>query len=291
MPATQANERGYYEHIDVVNLHDRLLLALDRGWDSIGAWPPHWWEDEELTGRFRAELLGLMRRDYNSAPLWGIKDPRLCRLLPWWRPLWRELDTEPVFLIVVRNPREVAASLARREGISRTKSYVLWLQHLLDAEAETRGGKRCFLDFEQFVQDWSASLSCLERFLGRSWPQALASGEEANRQFLDASLRRTSSGSDALQPLPLWFEEASGWFSQACSLKEGLFPSMPPSPSGNAIKGWMLEQPVRERLSDQAIELSATRKLARWYEAEWQKAWSRAEGYKARLNRKTKSAQ
>ena len=72
MPATEANARGYYEHIDIVNLHDRLLLALGGSWDETCPLPPDWWSDEVLTGRYRDELLVLLRRDLATAPVWGI---------------------------------------------------------------------------------------------------------------------------------------------------------------------------------------------------------------------------
>ena len=36
-PPNADNPRGYFEHNDVVNLHDRLLLALDRSWDEFVA--------------------------------------------------------------------------------------------------------------------------------------------------------------------------------------------------------------------------------------------------------------
>ena len=217
MPATAANERGYYEHIDVVNLHDRLLMALDRGWDSLAPWPPAWWEDEARTGRFRAELLVLLRRDFGAAPLWGVKDPRLCLLLPWWRPLWAVLNTEPVFVIVVRDPREVAVSLRRREGISEQKTWVLWREHLLAAERETRGSARHFLRYEDFLHGWEASLAPLERHLGAAWRGRLAAARRPVAEFLDGSLRRAASPGAGKAALPPWLEDAAGALAAACA--------------------------------------------------------------------------
>ena len=42
MPATEDNARGFYEHVDIVNLHDRLLLALGGSWDETRPLPPGW---------------------------------------------------------------------------------------------------------------------------------------------------------------------------------------------------------------------------------------------------------
>ncbi len=283
MPATADNERGYYEHIDVVNLHDRLLMTLDRGWDSTTPFPERWWEGEAAAGRFHAELLGLLRRDYGTSALWSIKDPRMCRLLPWWQPLWPALETEPIFLIVVRDPNEVAMSLARREGISPTKSYLLWLQHLLDAERATRGHRRHFLSFHHFMEDWAGSLAPLERFLGERWKEFLLAGQQANENFLDRRLLRASSAGSKPASLPAWLDEAAALFTSACGGHGDGFEQRMPRLLQEAVLDQRREdRPAAEQAGDAAIELAAARKLARWYEAEWQKARHKADDYKQR---------
>ena len=45
----------------------------------------------------------------------------MCRLLPLWRDVLAEMDVAPRFVIVVRNPLEVAGSLERRNGFSFPK--------------------------------------------------------------------------------------------------------------------------------------------------------------------------
>ena len=69
-----------------------------------------------------------------APPLWGLKDPRLCRLMPlWWRCLPRSGST-PRYLLALRHPLDVAASLAVRDGISAAWRPAAWLRHVLDAE-------------------------------------------------------------------------------------------------------------------------------------------------------------
>ena len=290
MPATAANRKGYYEHIDVVNLHDRLLMSLGVGWDTITPWPERWWEDER-TARFRVELLGLLRRDFGPAVLWGIKDPRMCRLLRWWRSLWAELATEPVFLIVVRDPRQVAASLQRRDGISQTKSYVLWWHYMLAAERETRGQSRFFLDFTDFGETWIQSFTPLSRVLGNTWLSTLSRSRDENQSFLSGfspeSLSPPVVASSSLGGL----DEVWTWFKGRCGCShEGAGGHIDELSSSGWLEAAVRQQTDGERASDLAIEMHNARKLAGWYEAEWNKFSLRAAKYKARLDHETESA-
>ena len=56
-----------------------------------------------------------------------------------------EFGAAPLFVIPVRHPFEVAASLARRNGFSEAKALSLWLGHFLSVERDTRGFPRSFV--------------------------------------------------------------------------------------------------------------------------------------------------
>ena len=166
MPPDPDNPRGYFEHNDVVNLHDRLLLALDRSWDETAPFPADWWLDAARLDPYRQQLLAVLRRDFPDAPLWGIKDPRLCSLLPWWQSVWQETGSRPLFILVRRDPAEVASSLAKREGMSAAKASLLWLRHMLEAERWTRARERALVDFSDFRTNEKMALARLRQALG-----------------------------------------------------------------------------------------------------------------------------
>ncbi len=271
MPATEDNTRGYYEHIDIVNLHDRLLLALGGSWDETRPLPPGWLSDDAPTSRYRAELLDLLRRDLPTAPLWGIKDPRLCRLLPWWEPIWAAMDTRPLYVIVRRRPAEVAASLARREGFSAGKSHLLWLLHLLEAERTTRSGQRVFIDFKDFLGDWQAALEPVRAALGAPWPVA------SPEPFVDPTLSRSSASRDDA-PLPPWVEQADAALQLGQAGEETEMREIFDRLAGSLEAAQMLYGlSDTERSADLRQQLETTRRQARWYEAEWHKARRRSE--------------
>ena len=277
MPATVDNARGFYEHIDIVNLHDRLLLALGGSWDETRPLPPGWSLDEARTGSYREELLRLLRRDLPAAPLWGIKDPRLCRLLPWWEPVWAATGTRPLFVIVRRRPGEVAASLARREGFSTAKSHLLWLLHVVEAEHSTRAGERVFIDFQDFLADWRAALEPVRAALDQPWSAAAA------EPFVDPALSRSSVGTDGT-PLPPWVAQADAAVLLGRADRESemraVFDHLAVSlAAAQALFG----ATDAERDADLRQQLEATRRQARWYEAEWHKARRRAEALQGKL--------
>ena len=280
MPATEDNARGFYEHVDIVNLHDRLLLALGGAWDETRPLPPGWQHDDALTGPYRAELLTLLHRDLPAAP-WGIKDPRLCRLLPWWEPVWTATDTRPLFVIVRRPPGEVAASLARREGFSAGKSHLLWLLHVVEAERATRLGQRVIIDFKDFLADWRAALEPVRAALGQPWPTPAAG------TFVDPALTRFSA-SRADGSLPPWVEQAdaalgSGRAGGEAEMRAVFDRIGDALAAAQALYG----STDAERAADLRQQLAATRRQARWYEAEWHKARRRAEAAHAKLAAKT----
>ena len=119
MPAQADNPDGFWEHLGFVALNDELLNELGGAWDL----PPK--RDENFAHarldplRMKARLL--IER-FDSAGLWGWKDPRNSLTLPFWQNLLPGMKT----LIMVRNPLEVAHSMKERNGNSYSFGLRLW---------------------------------------------------------------------------------------------------------------------------------------------------------------------
>src|SRR5262249_47884166 len=74
--------------------------------------------------------------EQHRAPLAAFKDPRLSLLLPFWRTVVPIATT----IVLVRDPVEVAASLAARKyAVPPAQSAGLWLRYLLAATANDPG--------------------------------------------------------------------------------------------------------------------------------------------------------
>jgi len=190
-PHAGVNEKGYWEHSDIVDLHDVILLALGSSWDDIIPLAGQWWNDP-IVKPFRAKLLYYVNRDFSKMPVWGLKDPRLSRLLPLWFSIFREVAVEPVFIITVRNPMEVAKSLEKRDRFTLEKSIFLWVMHTLSAELDTRNYKRIFVTYDQLLVDPEETLTRIENTLHFSWPNPIKQVIASINEFLSPQLRHHS---------------------------------------------------------------------------------------------------
>ncbi len=182
------NAAGFWESAELLALHDEVLAAMGGSWHDLRAFAPGWFEGAVAAG-FRERLTALLVREYGGAKLLLVKDPRLCRLLPLWRPVLAEMGIEPMVVIPVRNPLEVAASLRERDGFGEGKGLLLWLRHVLAAERDSRGVARAFVSYEQVLADAPGVAERLGRELGVKWPRApkLAAAEMAG--FVSPALR------------------------------------------------------------------------------------------------------
>ncbi|MEP6147677.1 MAG: hypothetical protein ABJ201_09690, partial [Nisaea sp.] len=138
LPPTKGNnETGFWEHLNTVVTNEELLDAFDMHWDDPRALPSRWTETEAAKAA-REKILAFLKTDFGTAPLWGIKDPRMCRLMPLWDPIIDELGVAPAYIIMLRHPLEVVRSLYQRDGLSDGRGMVLWLRHVIEAERATR---------------------------------------------------------------------------------------------------------------------------------------------------------
>lgn len=192
------NAKGYFEHSDIADTNDDVLCRLGSAWDDILLRDDDWAMREDLRP-FAQKIRKYIQRDFSKSALWAVKDPRVCRLLPWWMNLFAEEGITPHFLFVVRSPDDVYRSLERRDGFSRDKSFLLWLLHYLEAERGSRGYPRAFTQFDRFLEDPQGELSRIEQQLMLRYPVSVDAASGCLNQFLSKDLRH-HTGSD-VRPL------------------------------------------------------------------------------------------
>jgi hypothetical protein len=185
------NDRGFWENQPVVEIHDRLLASLRTSWDDPRPLPADWLQMPEVDG-FRQEIIQALQDDCLKYSLWGLKDPRLCKLLPLWLEILQELEAPCVFVHIHRHPAEVALSLERRNGFSQAKSGLLWVEHNLNAEKWTRGQQRIFISYDQLLADPVSTASRISTLVDNNHSENLERNNDDLLDFISSDLRHHS---------------------------------------------------------------------------------------------------
>jgi hypothetical protein len=194
------NPEGFWENQAVYDFHERLFGHLSHSWDSILPLPDLCWTKDSMRS-YRAELRELISREFASQPLWAWKDPRTSLVVPLWTDVLGELGVEMSYVIVVRNPLDVAASLKRRNGFSTIKSVTLWLLHTLSSFQWTGGTRRAVIHYDLFLSDWKSSLQSLAEALQVPWPESEDHLTTVMKGFLRPDLRHSHSTLESLGTL------------------------------------------------------------------------------------------
>ncbi|MGB3838894.1 MAG: hypothetical protein WA930_07250 [Rhodanobacter sp.] len=189
------NRLGFWEHSDVVALHEKLLHALGRSWDDTRALPVDW-ELSPAAGVARKEIATIINRDFSGSRLWAIKDPRLCRLAPLWVESIAALGVDVCALLVVRHPQEVANSLHVRDGLDAADARLSWLEYFVEAEHATRSLPRALVLYDDLLVDWQRVMTAASQQLRLQWPKSIEYAAPAVAAFLDTGERHHKASKD-----------------------------------------------------------------------------------------------
>ena len=187
------NPKGYWEHRDIVTVHERLLAALGSRWDDVRALPAGWLASDAAVHAAEA-IGGLVTRDFAGKPLWAVKDPRLCRFLPLWFRVLRSQGIRPVVLFMVRDPGEVADSIAARNHWHTPVGEMLWLRYVTEAERASQGAPRSVVIYDDLLD---APLPTVSRALAKldlDFDPATADGRNDLAAFIDKADRHHVHG-------------------------------------------------------------------------------------------------
>ncbi len=187
-PAGPDNERGFWESKSVIQLDEEILDGVDSGWDDIFAGRPRrYLSNFDRVFRHKAEAV--LASAYSDAELIVLKDPRINVLSGFWDSALRAQGYEPIYVTMVRNPLEVAASLRERNKIPTEQGLLMWLDHMLAAERDTRHAKRLFVSYDDLLHDWRVCLDRVERTAGIPLPRRTSTASNAIERFLSPSLK------------------------------------------------------------------------------------------------------
>ena len=191
MPPAEDNPKGFFENQRVVDFNERLLSSLGLSWSSWQPLPNDWLEQ---VSPFADEAAEVVENEFQGRSLICIKDPRMCRLFPFWNRVLLSSGFEVFVLLTTRELGEVSASLQKRDGMGEAQANALWFRYNLDALLATPGLKGFHVSYQDVLLDAEGTLLKLSQLVG----EAL---ELEVKDFADEALRHHEKNS-----LPVWAE-------------------------------------------------------------------------------------
>ena len=124
---------NFHEDLDILAIDELLLDRFGAKWDSPTVDVlTHAWAATDI----KAAATIAVHTKLMQFPLLAIKEPRMCRLLPFWRPVLANIGCEVSVVHVIRHPMAVAKSLEKRNSIPIEAGLALWLDHVTKQFAE-----------------------------------------------------------------------------------------------------------------------------------------------------------
>jgi hypothetical protein len=191
MPATamEGNAKGFWEDLDLNVLNNELLNAIGSNWHYLAPVEPRDVETLRKNGYF-VRAVELLRKKVESTLVFGFKDPRVAKLLPFWKEVFKHCHFEVSYVLALRNPLSVVKSLAQRDYLDAEKSYLMWLDHVIRGLIWSEGSRRVLVDYDRLMQSPGHEISRIAAAL--EFTVDSAELESYTAEFLDEGLRHTT---------------------------------------------------------------------------------------------------
>ena len=187
-PSEGNNSKGFWEDVDINQLNIEMLHFLKRDWHFLAPILPS--EIEMLCNAgYLQRAIELLQQKTSSAEIFGFKDPRVAKLLPFWKEVFAHGHWQVSYVLVIRHPLSVCHSLSKRDRLNFEKSYLLWLEHVIGSLLGTEGENRVLVDYDHFMQMPETDLAKIATEFQLSMnPDDL---QTFQREFLDRQLQHT----------------------------------------------------------------------------------------------------
>jgi hypothetical protein len=124
----------------------------------------------------------------------GFKDPRTARLMPLWREVLAILGAVPRYVFCLRDPAQVARSVAARDRMAREQAEYRWLVY--NAVAGVQAAQVCVVPYEDWFTIPDRTASRLAWFAGVAPPN-----QAQVARVVDRELRHDAGGLVLARPL------------------------------------------------------------------------------------------
>jgi hypothetical protein len=188
------NARGFFEDLDLVRIDDALLAACNADWKNVALLDDVDWTADAFAG-CATDAQALLAARLTANGTYGCKDPRIPRLLPFWQRHFAAAGVHDHYVIAIRHPLSVIASLTTRDQLDLRRSAWLWLIHLVCAMRYTAGRSRVVVDYDRMLAAPDTELDRMRIALSLApAPDATAANASFTRDFLSQGLRHAEHG-------------------------------------------------------------------------------------------------
>jgi O-antigen biosynthesis protein len=184
------NPQGYWERNDLMLEHDRFLREAGYAWDRVAGFDARR-IDADARRTLETHLRDIVAPLQSHGTPWLIKDPRLCLLLPFWLPL----VGDAACIVVVRDPREIAASLrdTHRGVFTSVFPLLLWEKYMRTLLAALVGRRALFVSYATLMRDPGIQHDRLLAGLEALGVRGLEHAAADTARLLDPRLRRSAA--------------------------------------------------------------------------------------------------
>lgn len=188
---TAWNTDGCWEHEQLMNINQHIFKRLGGTDVALPVFPADWHRSSEFDD-LKAAAKQIIQEDFAEASVWGWKDPTVCLTLPF----WQEVVGEMRYVISIRNPVDVIASLEKQWNWSLPTAASSWVERNFSAVTYTTGCQRLFFSFDDYFEKPREHVERLAEFIGQSLPEP--GSEQYQRIFgtLRSDLRNFESPTD-----------------------------------------------------------------------------------------------
>jgi len=187
MAPQKDNPKGFFEDKQLVEINDRIFEKAYSHWSSIQFLEPKFLSGPELSEERMAAANWLNMKVAGGNPV-GLKDPRLCRMLSFWEPLFTERRLHVGYIFSHRDPTQVGASLQKRNGFGLSYGVDLWAAYAADALLHIQGKSWIAVGFHQLLEEPRRELARIADFLETPWNPASEAVKEYEKEYLDTAL-------------------------------------------------------------------------------------------------------
>ena len=194
------NSKGYWEDSDLNTLNIEMLYSIGSDWHNLT--PIDHVDVETLREKgYFLKAAKLLHDKLKNNDLFGFKDPRVAKLLPFWTSVFSYSKIDVSYVLAIRHPISVIRSLEMRGEPNKEKSYLLWLGHVINSLSHTESARRVIVDYDHVMLAPDRELGRIADKFNLNIEQREL--ENYRSQFLDSDLQHSKYEPNEVQLDPL----------------------------------------------------------------------------------------